>query len=89
MGISDKFDEGISWPADYANADDAKMSANPPFVRLRLFNATIRDCKFSRANAPAGVGHFMAARTTSALATKSIRISTSNGFPSMLRGASG
>jgi hypothetical protein len=58
MGISDSFGQEISWPAEYANAEDAQTFAKPPFVRLRLFNATVSDRKFSPANAPLAVRHF-------------------------------
>lgn len=58
MGISDDFGQEISWPADYAKEEDAQTFARPPFVRLRLFNATLADRMFSPANAPAAVRHF-------------------------------
>jgi hypothetical protein len=58
MGISDNFDQEISLPAEYANAEDAQTFAKPPFVRLRLVNATIPDRKFSPANAPTAVRQF-------------------------------
>lgn len=47
MGISDNFDQEVAWPSDYAKAEDAATFAKPPFVRLRLFNATLADRKFS------------------------------------------
>ena len=58
MGISDDFGQEISWPAEYAKEEDAQTFAKPPFVRLRLFHATLADRKFSPANAPAAVRHF-------------------------------
>lgn len=57
-GMSDNFDQEIAWPSDHANAGDAQTFAKPPFVRLRFFNATLPDRKFSPANAPAAVHHF-------------------------------
>jgi len=56
--ISDNFGQEISWPAEYTNAEDRETFGQPPFVRLRLFNATLLDRKFSPANAPAAVRHF-------------------------------
>jgi hypothetical protein len=58
MGISDDFDQEITWPAEYAKDEDAETFAKSPFVRLRLFNATLPDRRFSPANAPAAVRHF-------------------------------
>jgi hypothetical protein len=58
MGISDNFDQELTWPSEYANPKDAQTFGKPPFVRLRLFNAEIADRKFSPANAPVAVQHF-------------------------------
>jgi hypothetical protein len=58
MGISDNFDQEIAWSNEYQNPKDRQTFAKPPYVRLRLFNATIPDRKFSPANAPAAVRRF-------------------------------
>jgi hypothetical protein len=58
MGISDNFEQEIAWPSEYQNPEDAQTFAKPPFVRLRLFNPTVPDRKFSPANAPAAVRRF-------------------------------
>lgn len=58
MGISDNLEQKIAWPGDYQDAEDARTFGEPPFVRLRLFNATVPDRKFSPANAPAAVRRF-------------------------------
>lgn len=54
MGISDNFEQEIAWPSKYQNAEDAQTFAKPPFVRLRLFNATVPDRKFSPVTADRG-----------------------------------
>ena len=58
MAISDNFDQEIACPNEYQNAENAQTFAKSPFVRLRLFNATVLDRKFSPANAPAAVQRF-------------------------------
>jgi hypothetical protein len=58
MGISDNFEQEIAWTSEYANPEDAKTFAKPPFVRLRLFNAKVPDRKFSLANTPEAVRQF-------------------------------
>lgn len=58
LGISDNFEQEVTWPSQYAKPEDAQTFGKPPFVRLRLFNAEVADRKFSPVNAPVAVRHF-------------------------------
>jgi hypothetical protein len=85
MGISDNFDQEVAWPSDYAKAEDADTFAKPPFIRLRLLNATLADRKFSPANAPMAVRHFYAGKYDLGSADDTDPLCTSNGFRSRPR----
>ena len=55
--MSDNLEQEISLPAGYANVEGAQ-TFEAAFRRLRLFNTTIPNRKFSPANAPAAVRQF-------------------------------
>ena len=58
LGMADGLDHDVSLPVAYADEEHDETFGRAPFVRVRMFNATIPDLRFSPASMPSAVEHF-------------------------------
>lgn len=58
LGIADGIDHEMAMPTGYVDEHDEEVFKRPPFVRLRIFNASIADRQFCPANMGKAIEYF-------------------------------